>query len=52
MDSKKTGVRAIALIATLTLGLTACSGSDDSTAPMPTSSVAGPRLGHQKKLNT
>ena len=42
MDSKKTGVRAIALIATLTLGLTACSGSDDSTAPMPTSSVAGP----------
>ena len=42
MDSKKTGVRAIALFATLTLGLTACSGSDDSTAPMPTSSVAGP----------
>ena len=43
MDSKKTGgVRAIALIASLTLGLTACSGSDDSTAPMPTSSVAGP----------
>ena len=42
MDSKKTGVRAIALIATLTLGLTACSGNDDSTAPMPTSSVAGP----------
>ena len=42
MDSKKTGVRVIALIATLTLGLTACSGSDDSTAPMPTSSVAGP----------
>jgi hypothetical protein len=42
MDSKKTGVRAIALIASLTLVLTACSGSDDSTAPMPTSSVAGP----------
>ena len=42
MDSKKTGVRAIALFETLTLGLTACSGSDDSTAPMPTSSVAGP----------
>ena len=42
MDSKKTGVRAIALIASLTLVLTACSGGDDSTAPMPTSSVAGP----------
>ena len=42
MDSKKTGVRAIALIASLTFVLSACSGSDDSTAPMPTSSVAGP----------
>jgi hypothetical protein len=42
MDSKKTGVRAIALLASLTFVLSACSGSDDSTAPMPTSSVAGP----------
>jgi hypothetical protein len=42
MDSKKTGVRSIALIASLTFVLSACSGSDDSTAPMPTSSVAGP----------
>ena len=42
MDSKKTGVRAIALLASLTFVLTACSGSDDSTTPMPTSSVAGP----------
>ena len=42
MDSKKTGVRAIALLASLTFVLTACSGGDDSTAPMPTSSVAGP----------
>ena len=42
MDSKKTGVRAIALLASLTFALSACSGGDDSTAPMPTSSVAGP----------
>jgi hypothetical protein len=42
MGSKKTGVRAIALLASLTFVLSACSGSDDSTAPMPTSSVAGP----------
>jgi len=42
MDSKKTGVRAIALLASLTFVLSACSGGDDSTAPMPTSSVAGP----------
>ena len=42
MDSKKTGVRAIALLASLIFVLTACSGGDDSTAPMPTSSVAGP----------
>jgi hypothetical protein len=42
MDSEKTGVRAIALLASLTFVLSACSGSDDSTAPMPTSSVAGP----------
>ena len=42
MDSKKTGVRAIALLASLAFVLSACSGGDDSTAPMPTSSVAGP----------
>ena len=46
MDSKKTSSRAIALIALLTLGLSACAGSDtattESTAPNPTSSVAGP----------
>ena len=42
MDSKKSSVRAIALIASLTLGLTACSGGKYSTEPMPTSSVAGP----------
>ena len=42
MDSKKTGVRAIALLASLTFVLSACSGSKDSTEPMPTSSVAGP----------
>jgi hypothetical protein len=42
MDSKKTGVRTIALLASLTFVLSACSGGDDSTAPMPTSSVAGP----------
>ena len=42
MDSKKTGVRAIALLASLTFVLSACTGGDDSTAPMPTSSVAGP----------
>ena len=42
MDSEKTGVRAIALLASLTFVLSACSGGDDSTAPMPTSSVAGP----------
>ena len=42
MDSKKISVRAIALIASLTFGLTACSGGKDSAEPMPTSSVAGP----------
>ena len=42
MDSKKTGVRAIALLTSLTFVLSACSGGKDSTAPMPTSSVAGP----------
>ena len=42
MDSKKTSVRAIVLLASLTFVLSACSGGDDSTAPMPTSSVAGP----------
>jgi hypothetical protein len=41
MDSRKTSVRAIALIASVTLSLTACGGKD-SSAPMPTSSVAGP----------
>ena len=44
MDSKKTGVRAIALIASLTFVLSACSGGKDSTEPMPTSSVAGPSV--------
>ena len=43
MDSKKTGVRAIALIAMLSLGLSACSNAESgSAAPNPTSSVAGP----------
>ena len=42
MDSKKTGVRAIALLASFTFVLSACSGGKDSTEPMPTSSVAGP----------
>jgi hypothetical protein len=44
MDSKKTSSRAIALIAVLSLGLSACSNSDTSTAPSPTSSVAGPPI--------
>jgi hypothetical protein len=46
MDSKKTGNRAIALIAVLSLGLSACSNADvassESAAPNPTSSIAGP----------
>ena len=42
LDSMKTGVRAIALLASLTFVLSACSGGKDSTEPMPTSSVAGP----------
>jgi ABC-type transport system substrate-binding protein len=40
MDSKKTRVQVLALIASLTLGLSACSGN--SADPNPTSSVAGP----------
>jgi hypothetical protein len=44
MDSKKTSSRVIALIAVLSLGLSACSNSDASTAPSPTSSVAGPPI--------
>ena len=43
MDSKKTSNRAIALIAMLSLGLSACSNAESgSAAPTPTSSVAGP----------
>jgi hypothetical protein len=46
MDSKIARGRAIALIAVLTLGLSACSGADaassQSSAPSPTSSIAGP----------
>ncbi len=43
MDSKKTGVRAITLVAVLALGLSACSNAEfESAAPNPTSSVAGP----------
>jgi hypothetical protein len=48
MDSKMSGGRAIALIAVLTLGLSACSGSDaassQSSAPSPTSGTAGPPI--------
>ena len=40
MDSRKTSLQALALIASLSLGLTACSGN--SADPNPTSSVAGP----------
>jgi len=40
MDSKKTRSQVLALIASLTLGLSACSGN--SADPNPTSSVAGP----------
>ena len=43
IDSKKTSNRAIALIAMLSLGLSACSNAESgSAAPNPTSSVAGP----------
>ena len=46
MDSKKPSGRAIALIAVLALGLSACSNADaassDSASPNPTSSIAGP----------
>jgi len=41
-DSKKSKTAAFALIASLGLVLSACSGASDSTAPNPTSSVAGP----------
>lgn len=40
MDSKKTKSQVLVLIASLSLGLTACSGN--SADPNPTSSVAGP----------
>lgn len=40
MDSSKTSLQALALIASLSLGLTACSGN--SADPNPTSNVAGP----------
>lgn len=46
MNSKKTNMRAIALLAALTLGLSACSNADatstQSSAPSPTSETAGP----------
>lgn len=42
MDSTKSKTAAFALIASLSLVLSACSGASDSTAPNPTSSVAGP----------
>ena len=46
MDSKKSASRAVALIVTAALGLSACSSSDaatsESAAPNPSSSVAGP----------
>jgi hypothetical protein len=41
MDSKSKGFGAIAVITSLVLGLSACSGSD-AAEPMPTSSIAGP----------
>jgi hypothetical protein len=45
MDSKKTSSRAIALVAVLALGLSACSNADsESAAPNPTSSIAGPPI--------
>ena len=42
INPKRTGSQAIALVAVLTLGLSACSDSDTSTAPNPTTSIAGP----------
>ena len=48
MDSKRVRGRAIALIAALTLGLSACSGADaassQSSAPSPSSDTAGPPI--------
>ena len=44
MDFKKPSSRVITLIAVLSLGLSACSNSDASTAPNPTTSVAGPPI--------
>jgi hypothetical protein len=48
MDSKMARGRAIALIAVLTLGLSACSGSDSassqSSSPSPTAGTAGPPI--------
>jgi len=43
-DSKTSKTAAIALIASLGLVLSACSGASDSTSPNPTSSVAGPSV--------
>ena len=43
MDSKNKGFGAIALMTSLVLGLSACSGSD-AAEPMPTSSIAGPPI--------
>jgi len=43
MDSKNRGFGAIAVMTSLVLGLSACSGSD-SAEPMPTSSIAGPPI--------
>lgn len=42
MDSRKTSLQALALIASLGLVLSACSGASDSAVPNPTSSIAGP----------
>ncbi len=42
LNANKRSVGFIAVAASIVLGLSACSGSDSSTEPMPTSSVAGP----------
>jgi Protein of unknown function (DUF732) len=41
MDSKNKGFGAVAVMTSLVLGLSACSGSD-AAEPKPTSSIAGP----------
>jgi hypothetical protein len=43
MDSKNKGFGVIAIMTSLVLGLSACSGSD-AAEPMPTSSIAGPPI--------